>query len=293
MNDAPGLEQRVADLTGRVTRGATPLSGGDICDAWRIETDAGPVFAKTRADAPEGFFTTEAAGLAWLAEPGFLAVPEVLGVAGDVLVLAHVAAGRRTAEAGRELGAGLARLHAAGAPGHGACPPGGGTAGFLATLGVQEQPVASWREHFVVQRLVPLADEAERRGALPAGVRGDLDRVAGRVMDPADGLAGPDVPAARLHGDLWGGNVIWGADGRPWLIDPAAHGGHPETDLAMMQLFGGFPDSAFAAYDEVTPPLPGRDERVGLHQLVPLLVHACLFGGSYGAQIGRVLRCYG
>lgn len=97
-----------------------------------------------------------------------------------------------------------------------------------------------------------------------------------------DALAGPDEAPARLHGDLWGGNVLGTA-----LIDPAAHGGHRETDLAMLRLFGGPSERCFAAYAEVAPLADGHRERVGLWQLQPLLVHAILFGGSYGAAVER------
>jgi fructosamine-3-kinase len=100
-----------------------------------------------------------------------------------------------------------------------------------------------------------------------------------------DELAGPPEPPARLHGDLWSGNVIAGADGRARLVDPAAHGGHREVDLAMLRLFGGPSERCFAAYDEAAPLAPGHADRVALFQLLPLLVHAVLFGGSYGARV--------
>jgi fructosamine-3-kinase len=105
------------------------------------------------------------------------------------------------------------------------------------------------------------------------------------VLDKLPDLAGPPEPPARLHGDLWSGNVLWAADGRAWIIDPAAHGGHRETDLAMLALFG-LPhlDRVLAAYDASWPLAAGWEERVPLHQLHPLLVHAVLFGGGYGAQ---------
>lgn len=266
------------------------MRGGDICEAWLVRTSEGNLFAKTMPGAPTGFFATEAAGLAWLAEPGTLPVPEVIGHDRDILVLAFVETGRRTRATSEIFGRGLARLHATGAAGFGAAPPGGGTAGFLARLGVVDDVESSWVEFFVTRRLEPLAAEADRRGVLPEGTRSDLERLAHRL----DGdLAGPVEPPARLHGDLWGGNVIWAADGHGWLIDPAAHGGHRESDLAMMRLFGGFDDAVFAAYDEQAPLAPGWIDRVGLHQLPPLLVHACLFGGSYGAEVARVIDGYG
>ena len=94
-------------------------------------------------------------------------------------------------------------------------------------------------------------------------------------------------PAARTHGDLWPGNLLWGADGRGWLVDPAAHGGHRETDLAELALFGGAPHLAviLGAYQEVYPLAAGWQKRVPLHQLHLLLVHTAAFGGSYRAAL--------
>jgi fructosamine-3-kinase len=112
--------------------------------------------------------------------------------------------------------------------------------------------------------------------------------VCERIAD----LAGPPEPPARLHGDLWGGNVLAGADGRARLIDPAAYGGHREVDLAMLRLFGAPSERVFAAYAEAAPLADGHDERVALWQLFPLLVHAALFGGSYGASVERAAVRY-
>ena len=103
-------------------------------------------------------------------------------------------------------------------------------------------------------------------------------------------LSGPPEPPARLHGDLWSGNVFAGADGRPWLIDPAAYGGHREVDLAMLRLFGGPSPRTVAAYEEVRPLADGHERRVPLWQLFPLLVHAVLFGGGYGASAVQAAR---
>src|SRR5439155_6304081 len=113
-----------------------------------------------------------------------------------------------------------------------------------------------------------LARMARDRGALSPGAAEAVERVAGRLA----AVAGPSEPPARLHGDLWGGNVMAGADGRPWLIDPAAYGGHREVDLAMLRLFGAPSRRVFDAYEEVAPLAAGWDERVELYQLLPLLV---------------------
>jgi len=105
-------------------------------------------------------------------------------------------------------------------------------------------------------------------------------------------LAGPDEPPARLHGDLWSGNVHAGADGRAWLVDPVAYGGHREVDLAMLRLFGGPSRRVLDAYDEAAPLADGHEERVALWQLFPLMVHAVLFGGGYGGSAEAAARRY-
>jgi fructosamine-3-kinase len=125
-------------------------------------------------------------------------------------------------------------------------------------------------------------------GALSARGRRAIEGVGDRMPE----LAGPPEPPARVHGDLWSGNVLVGDDGAPRLIDPAAHGGHREIDLAMLRLFGGPGERFWAAYAEVHPLAAGHEDRVALWQLLPLLVHAVLFGGSYGVAAERAARRY-
>jgi fructosamine-3-kinase len=113
-----------------------------------------------------------------------------------------------------------------------------------------------------------------------------------RVCERIGALAGPPEPPARLHGDLWGGNVLADARGRGWLIDPLAYAGHREVDLAMLRLFGAPSPRILGSYAEAHPLADGHEERVDLWQLFPLLVHAVLFGGGYGAQAERAARRY-
>ena len=149
----------------------------------------------------------------------------------------------------------------------------------------QRPPVQHARGHLGAvlraERVLPYLREAADRQAIAAGDSQTIETAVARIDD----LGGPAEPPARIHGDLWSGNVHWAADGRAWLVDPAAHGGHRETDLAMLALFGApHLDRILAAYDEADPLADGWQHRVALHQLHPLLVHAVLFGGGYGRR---------
>lgn len=263
------------------------VAGGDINDAWALTLGDGTrAFLKTRAGAAPGEYATEAAGLAWLAAAGALRLPRALAVDERYLALEWIAAGGALSAAGEEeLGRGLARLHAAGAPRFGGERP-----LRWGDVVLDDGPVdGGWPGFFAQRRLLPLAALAADRGALGAGGVAAVERVCTRL----EVIGGPPEPPARVHGDLWGGNVLAGDDGRPWLIDPAAHGGHRETDLALLRLFGGAGPRVYAAYAEERPLAAGWEERVALHQLVPLLVHAALFGGGYGAQAEAAARRYG
>jgi fructosamine-3-kinase len=150
------------------------------------------------------------------------------------------------------------------------------------------EPCATWAEFYATNRLLPLARLARDGRALPPDAIPALEHLAPRVGE--FGAAGE--PPARLHGDLWAGNRLVDAHGRSWLIDPAAHGGHREFDLAMMRLFGGFGRDCFDAYDDAFPLAAGWEDRVALHQIAPLVVHAIKFGGGYVAGAQRAIAQY-
>lgn len=266
-----------------------PLHGGDVAEAYRFElADERTVFAKTHRSPPPLFFTTEAAGLAWLAEPDVVAVPRVLAVSDGgadeppylALEWIEVADGRHAAGNDAAFGQQLAALHRRRADAFGRSD--------RRTTGsrrLPNEPCDDWGTFYATQRLQPLIRLARDSSALADTTLRQLDWVSQHL----DELGGPQEPPARLHGDLWTGNRLVGADGTSWLIDPASHGGHREFDLAMMRLFGGFGDECFAAYEETYPLADGWRQRVPLHQLAPLVVHAVKFGGGYAAATANAL----
>jgi fructosamine-3-kinase len=286
------LDAALAAGLGSAVRHRRPVRGGDVAESYRVELDDGRVvFAKTHRRAPAGFFTTEAAGLRWLREPGVVAVPEVLVVSDgepdagvpNHLVLEWIDEGGPRPSTEAELGGALAGLHAAGAPSFGR-----EDRRSTGSRGLPNEPCPTWVEFYATQRLEPLARLASRERALPSRVIADLERVAAKLGE----VGGPPEPPARLHGDLWAGNRVVDRAGASWLVDPAAHGGHREFDLAMMRLFGGFGGACFAAYAERTPLADGWADRVALHQIAPLVVHAVKFGGGYRAAAAAAIERY-
>jgi len=261
----------------------TPVPGGSLCTATRLRlSDGRSALMKTRPQAPPGFFATEAAGLRWLAEAQGAAVPQVHAVDDECIILAWVEAGRPTVEAAERLGRGLAATHAAGADSFGAPHD-----GFIGGVPLVNRPAPTWAEFYATRRVLPYLRFAADRGQLGEEDAADIEK----LLDRIDAVSGPPEPPARLHGDLWSGNVVWGSDGQAHLVDPAAHGGHRESDLATLALFGSSHLlRILESYDEAAPLAEGWESRVPLHQLHALLVHAVVRGGSYGGRAGAAAR---
>jgi len=261
----------------------TPVGGGSICSAQRLTLEDGAsVFAKSLEGAPEGFFAAEAAGLRWLRSAGAVAVPQVIVALPELLALEWVDDGVPTAELAERFGRELAELHRAGAEAFGAPWP-----GFIGSLTVDNTPSPGpWSVWFAERRLLPLLRLSRDRGALEPADVSHVERAISSIPS-----YGGSEPPARIHGDLWPGNILWGHD-RVWLIDPAAHGGHRETDLANLQLWGGVPhgDRVLAAYDEAWPLGSGWRQRVPVHQLFLLLAHTAMFGVSYRDSVLAATR---
>jgi fructosamine-3-kinase len=264
------------------------LVGGDINDAFEaLLSDDRRIFVKTHPDPPEGMFHAEARGLAWLDEANAIRIPRVLAVSDGrpaFLALELLTSRKRRADFDETLGRALAVLHAFGAPSFGLHHD-----NFIGRLAQSNQPHSDWASFYWSERIEPQLRLASDRGLMRSSTLRRFDRLHRALPD----LVGSPEPPARLHGDLWGGNLHVDGLGAPCLIDPAVYGGHREVDLAMMRLFGGFGPRVFAAYEEAYPLASGAAQRVSLYQLYPLLVHVNLFGGSYVASVERALGACG
>jgi fructosamine-3-kinase len=242
---------------------------------------------KTRDDAPPDFFQAEAAGLRWLADAGGVRAARVLGVEPAAIVLERIDGARPTPDAARRFGRDLARTHAAGAAAFGAAPDGFSGQLFIGRRPMPTASESSWGAFYARDRVLPFLPIGRRAGFLTASQEAEVRRACDVI---AAGAFDDDEPPARIHGDLWNGNVLWSPDGVV-LIDPAAHVGHRETDLAMLALFGcPHLELVFEGYAETAPLRDGWRQRIPLHQLHPLAVHAAGHGASYGDALFRAAR---
>lgn len=317
MSDADAIAVALSDRLGLDVTAVRKTAGGDINDAYRAELAGGEaVFVKTSNAAQPGMFTSEAAGLLWLGEPeSGIATPRVVGVIDDrpgdealpgssppsprLLALEWIDTGSLDADGEERLGRGLAAIHAAGAPAFGATPV-LNTNGELALgrhghepmcfnrLSLPNEPSSTWAQFYAERRIAPLTTACRERRALSAEDAAVMRQLCSRLPS----LAGPPEPPARVHGDLWAGNVIADSAGNPLLIDPVAHGGHRELDLALLQVFGGPGERCFDAYREASPLAEGWRERTRLWQLAMILLHVYLFGGGYREQALAIARGY-
>ncbi len=267
------------------------LSGGCINDCFAVHTGAGPVFVKTNASVPPGFFAAEKDGLDALGSARTsLVIPRVLalhpGTAGtgrQTLVLEWLEPAPADDATWEALGRGLAELHRRAAARH----------GFSSDnfLGATPQPngwMDDWAGFFAERRLGHMLRLLEGRGVLPSDARRTYDALLRKLPELLSHAPAPSL----LHGDLWAGNFLATTRG-PALLDPASHHGDRECDLAMMRLFGGFPPIVFDAYAEAWPLPDGWKERQPVYRLYHLLNHQYLFGAPYGAQAlaeARALR---
>lgn len=259
------------------------VAGGCINNGLRIKTDKDSwFFLKTNNDAPADMFEREAEGLAALNTPDGPRVPEVFLWGANFLLLEDLAPSGRAQDYWSQLGGQLAALHT-----HTAAQFGFDHDNYI---GSTPQP-NNWMDDgfafFAEQRLGFQARLAVDRRLLSGSEAAAVEAIASKLP----GLI-PEQPASLLHGDLWGGNAISDSHGQPAIIDPAAHYGWAETELAMTALFGGFAAEFYPAYESVRPLEAGYRERFPLYNLYHLLNHLNLFGTGYYSQVKGILGRY-
>lgn len=265
-------------------RRAQPIGGGSpnrgVNNAARLETDGGPLFLKVNPSAPADMFEREAEGLAAIAVDGAPRVPKVLGVGPDYILQEHIEPSARRADFWETLGVQMARLHSVTSPRFGFAHN-----NYLGgTLQINKWEGDGYT-FFAEHRLRYQAELARSRHVLEAADLRPIDSIIARLPQWI-----PPQPASLLHGDLWSGNVHTDERGQPTLIDPAAHYGWAEAELAMMTLFGSVPASFFGAYESVRPLDENYADRFGLYNLYHLLNHLNLFGRSYAGSVKAILK---
>ncbi len=307
----PELARRLERITGTEVRDIRAAGAEHQWAHYQVTlADGRLAFAKSAREDQGGVFEAEARGLRWLADAHAVPLPEILGWDTATLVVAWLPQQAPDQHMAEQFGRDLAVLHASGAerfgtpwPGFIATLPLGDRSGDTVTVAAEATvpgpltagagsriPISGaggdWAGWYASKRLLPYLRRAAGTGALT----GSDTRLVEEVITRIASLAGPPEPPSRIHGDCWSGNVLW-SGGRGWLVDPAAQGGHRETDLAMLALFGApHLDRIVGAYQDVAPLAPGWRDRVPLHQLHPLLVHACLFGSSYRESVLTAAR---
>ena len=285
------FSEAVQELFDGLAPSVCPVSGGDINRAYRLTAAGKRVFMKANRKENASFFDAEISGLEAIERTGTIRVPEVLGLGMDerygAFLLLEWVEGRPGRAFYEHFGHSLAAMHLADTTAY----VHGGLFGFDADnyIGAGEQeniPESSWIAFFGQHRLLPQIKRAEEYFD-----ENDRRRIA-YLLDHLDKyLVEPKSPSL-LHGDLWSGNYLAGNDGEAWLIDPAVSVGHFEAELAMTELFGGFPQSFYGAYYEVNPIDGGYRERRDLYNLYHMLNHLNLFGSSYLGTVRRILRQY-
>lgn len=265
------------------------VAGGSISEVFVGQTPRGRVFFKTVANPPDDFYEREAVGLAALRATATVPVPAVLRHHPSGLALEWIEHEDRPSPGGRgsgaeEFGRRLAALHRHRGPHFGSVDS--CARGYLGSVRLDLAPQEHWSVAYLEHRVLPLAREAVAVGRVDPAALALVDRLLARGPE----VCGPVEQPSLVHGDLWAGNQVIDTEARHWIVDPSAHYGHREIDLALMRLFGGFADATFAAYQEVYPLAPGWQERVAVYQLAPLLANALMHGATFGESVMARLR---
>ncbi len=264
-----------------------PIYGGDINQAYLLQTSAGRFFIKINAAlfGPD-FFEKEAKGLVILSNAACIRVPMPLFdgkfLQQVYLVMEFIGSGTAQRDFWKEFGESLAALHKNTHPEFGLEHN-----NFIGRLPQSNQPHQLWCDFYTQERVMCLVHKAAEKNLLETAHIGHAEHLCSKLKD----LFPEEIPSL-LHGDLWNGNFMVSVDGNAAVYDPAVYYGHREMDLAMTRLFGGFDQEFYESYDASFPLQPGWKLRNDVFQLYPLLVHLLLFGGNYRQSVTGILAKY-
>lgn len=265
-----------------------PISGGDISEAYLLETETERFFCKINKSAQAfEMFQSEKSGLEAISKTKTISTPPVLLCEKlekrGFLLMEYIEPKKATSKEMELFGHQLAALH------HfsGSETFGWNINNFIGSLPQSNNSHSDWPSFYIEERLLPqlkIANDLQRlsKDEIPSEER---------LLNACENLF-PDTKPSLLHGDLWNGNYLISTNGTPYLIDPAVYYGHHEVDMAMTKLFGGFDSSFYNAYTEHFPKVGGEKERNVIYQLYYLLVHLNLFGSSYKSSVTQVLKDY-
>lgn len=261
---------------------ATPVSGGDINEAYRITKGTSSYFLLVQPHREAAFYQHEIEGLQLLGQAAL--VPEVIAngqIDGDAfLILSWLESGTGSQ---RDLGELVAHVHQVHNDQFGFAH---NVDGKLPKINTWQD---NWGEFYVYQRLDVLAKRAQEHGLWSETRQTHLDHLRTIILDF---YHQKQTEASLLHGDLWAGNYMFTGDSKPALIDPDVLYGDREFDLAMTTIFGGFDADFYAGYNAVYPVKPGFNDRLPWYQLYYLMAHLNLFGETYGGAVDRILSLY-
>jgi protein-ribulosamine 3-kinase len=281
------VEKTLSIQTGKavIISETTSIGGGCINEAYSLQTNAGKYFIKfNSAAAFPGMFEKEAAGLKILSDSNTIPVPEIICANTEgkhaYLLLQFIETGKQKSDFWCDFGVLLSDLHQNTSDTFGLEQD-----NFIGSLVQENKQQPDFINFFISQRLEPQLKIARNQGALNQSDTRYFDSLFNKLNNII-----PMEKPALLHGDLWSGNFMVNSSGAPCIFDPAVYYGHREADIAMTQLFGGFPVEFYQSYNEACPLEKDWKKRTDVFNLYPLLVHVNLFGGSYAAQVLRIIR---
>lgn len=275
------LHKECSQLLGEQISNLQPVSGGSICQSYKAISASGTWFIKTLAQPPQGMFAAEAFSLEAIAATQTICTPQVIGHCENILILEYLPPEPSSAKYWRRFGTELAHLHKLKQSQFGFA-----INNYCGTTSQENSYCEDGHQFFVQNRLLPQGQLAVQNGLLNSIEINLLESICSKL----DALT-PTQPAALIHGDLWSGNHLC-SGAKPFLIDPAAHCGWAEAEIAMTRLFGGFPEDFYGAYLEVNPLQSGWQERGPLYNLYHLLNHLNLFGSGYHGQVAQILNYF-